>query len=99
MCRYVGETEFLEVTTLNISQSGMLVRSTLVPNVGAKLEFKFLLETGFEILSGTGTVMRLARDADGTTTVGIAFDEIDPPKQRILARVIELHSEPVDDSD
>jgi hypothetical protein len=99
MCRFTGEADFIEVITLNISQSGMLVRSTFVPTVGAKLEFKFLLESGFEILSGTGTVMRLARDVDGAPTVGIAFAELDPPKQRILARVIELHSEAIDDSD
>ena len=99
MCRYAGEKDFIEVTTLNISQSGMLARCAFVPTVGATLEFKFLLESGFEILSGTGTVMRLARDSDGSPTVGIAFAELDPPKQRILARVVELHSEAIDDSD
>jgi hypothetical protein len=38
--------------------------------------------------------MRLTHDAELGALVGIAFDELEPPKRRILARVIELHSEP-----
>lgn len=93
MCRYAGESDFVEVTTLNISQSGMLVRGPAMPPVGRELEFKFLLETGFEILSGTGKVMRHAKEPNALPAAGIAFGELDPPQRRILARVIELHSE------
>jgi len=81
------------VTTLNISQSGMLIAGSILPTVGSTLDFKFLLETGFEILSGSGTVMRHAAGPGGKPAAGIAFTEMDPAKQRILARVIELHSE------
>lgn len=99
MCRFAGEAEFGELTTLNISQSGMLVRGPSAAPVGTATEFKFLLETGFEILSGTGKVARVAGDPDGGTTMGIAFDLLDPPKQRILARIIELHSEDSEDAE
>ena len=93
MCRFAGEADFVEVTTLNISQSGMLIEGAILPTVGSALDFKFLLETGFEILSGTGAVMRHAAGPGGRPAAGIAFAELDPAKQRILARVIELHSE------
>jgi hypothetical protein len=101
MCQFAGEPDFIEVTTLNVSQSGMLVRSAVVPAIGTAIKFKFLLETGFEILSGAGTVMRHAYEPSGNPGIGIAFAELAPSKQRILARVIELHSEPVvyDDAD
>ena len=60
MCRYAGTEDFVEVTTLNISQSGMLVRADELPPVGCELEFKFVLESGFELLTGKGKVMRHA---------------------------------------
>jgi hypothetical protein len=94
MCRFADAADFTELTTLNISQSGMLVRCPSPPATGTTMDFKFLLETGFEILSGSGKVMRLTHDAELGALVGIAFDELEPPKRRILARVIELHSEP-----
>jgi hypothetical protein len=98
VCRWGTAMDFVEVTTLNVSESGMLVRGSIIPPVGCSVEFKFLLETGFEILSGTGTVMRHGSEPNGGRTIGIAFGEVNPPERRILARVIELHSEP-DDGD
>ncbi len=94
MCRYAGTPEFVEVTTLNISQSGMLVRAEELPAVGCELEFKFVLESGFELLAGKGKVMRHAVEPGAAKpAAGIAFFNLDPPKLRILARVVELHSE------
>lgn len=97
MCRYAGATDFIEVTTLNISQSGMLFRGDTLPEVGTELEFKFVLDNGFELLSGTAKVMRQAVTADNVLSVGVAFSLMDPPVQRILARVIEIHSEQTGD--
>jgi hypothetical protein len=100
MCRFAGVgPDFVEVTTLNISQSGMLVSGTVAPPIGSELEFKFLLESGFEILSGTGKVMRHTQTSGNGTGIGIAFGALDPAKERILARVIELHSESESDAD
>jgi len=93
MCRYAGAADFFEVTTLNISQSGMLFRGDTLPAVGTELEFKFVLENGFELLSGTAKVMRHAVAPDGSPSAGVAFSLMEPPVQRILARVIEIHSE------
>jgi PilZ domain len=99
MCRYAGATDFVEVTTLNISQSGMLFRGETLPEVGTELEFKFVLDNGFELLSGTAKVMRHATAANNVCSAGVAFSLMDPPVQRILARVIEIHSEqPADQS-
>ena len=93
MCRYAGTEDFVEVTTLHISQSGMLVRADELPPVGCDLEFKFVLESGFELLAGRGKVMRHAGEPNAKPAAGIAFFDLDPPKLRILARVVELHSE------
>jgi len=93
MCRYAGTDDFVEVTTLNISQSGMLVRADQLPPVGCELEFKFVLESGFELLAGKGKVMRHTGEPNTNPSAGIAFFDLDPPKLRILARVVELHSE------
>ena len=94
MCRYAGQTDFVEVTSLNISLSGMLFRTPSdLPPVGSELEFKFILENGFELLSGSAQVMRHAGEPKVKPAVGVAFRPLDPPKQRILARVIEIHSE------
>jgi hypothetical protein len=93
MCRYADTSDFVEVTTLNISQSGMLVRADELPVVGCELEFKFVLESGFELLTGKGKVMRHAGEPGAKPAAGIAFVDLDPPKLRILARVVELHSE------
>jgi len=93
MCRYAGAPNFIEVTTLNISQSGMLFHGDTLPAVGSELEFKFILENGFELLSGTGKVMRHAVAPNGSPAAGVAFGLMEPPVQRILARVIEIHSE------
>ena len=92
LCRFAGGQESIEVTSLNISQSGMLVRTPVVPPVGSQLEFKFALEDGFELLLGTGRVVRQAEDPTGQPTIGIAFADIDPGRRRILARVIELNA-------
>ena len=93
MCRYAGTADFVEVTTLNISQSGMLVRADELPPVGCELEFKFVLESGFELLTGRGKVMRHAGEPDAKPAAGVAFFDLEPAKLRILARVVELHSE------
>jgi hypothetical protein len=93
MCRYAGAADFTEVTTLNISQSGMLFRGDTLPEVGTVLEFKFVLENGFELLSGTAKVMRHAVGLNNVPSAGVAFNLMEPPVQRILARVIEIHSE------
>lgn len=93
MCRYEGAADFIEVTTLNISQSGMLFHGATLPAVGTELQFKFVLENGFELLSGTAKVMRLAAGPNGAPAAGVAFGMMEPPVQRILARVIEIHSE------
>ena len=93
MCRYGDDAEFVEVTTLNLSQSGMLIRGDVLPPVGCELEFKFVLETGFELLTGKGKVMRHAGGPNNHPAAGIAFFDLDPPKLRILARVVELHAE------
>ena len=93
MCRLAGEPDFVEVTTLNISQSGMLVRADQLPPVGCELEFKFVLESGFELLTGKGKVMRHAGEPNAKPAAGIAFCDLEPAKLRILARVVELHSE------
>lgn len=95
MCRYAGEADFVEVTTMNISLSGMLFRvPSALPPLGSELEFKFILENGFELLSGVAQVMRHAAELNAKPAVGVAFLPLDPPKQRILARIIEIHSEP-----
>jgi hypothetical protein len=93
LCRYAGAADFVEVTTLNVSLSGMLFRGVTLPAIGTELEFKFVLENGFELLSGTATVMRHASEANAKPAAGVAFAPLDPPQQRILARVIEIHSE------
>jgi len=93
MCRYAGTPDFIEVTTLNISQSGMLFHGDTLPAVGTELEFKFILENGFELLSGTAKVMRHATAPNGSPAAGVAFALMEPPVQRILARVIEIHSD------
>ena len=93
MCRYAGAADFFEVTTLNISQSGMLFHGETLPAIGSELEFKFILENGFELLSGTAKVMRHAVAPNGSPAAGVAFGLMEPPVQRILARVIEIHSE------
>jgi len=93
MCRYAGTADFIEVTTLNISQSGMLFRGDTLPAVGTELEFKFILENGFELLSGTAKVMRHSIAPNGSPSAGVAFGLMEPPVQRILARVIEIHSD------
>jgi hypothetical protein len=93
MCRYAGSADFVQVTTLNISQSGMLVRADELPPVGCELEFKFVLESGFELLTGKGRVMRHAGEPDAKPAAGVAFFDLEPAKLRILARVVELHSE------
>jgi PilZ domain len=98
MCRVVGEPDFIQVRCLNISQSGMLLAGQTLPAIGADLEFKFVLESGIVILSGKGKIMRHASEVGGAVSFGVAFSEEDPPNPRILARVIELHSE-VDDGD
>jgi hypothetical protein len=93
MCRYGDDPDFVEVTTLNLSQSGMLIRGDTLPPVGCELDFKFVLETGFELLAGRGKVMRHAGEPNNRPAAGIAFFDLDPPKLRILARVVELHAE------
>ncbi len=97
MCRYAGTADFVEVTTLNISQSGMLIRADELPPVGRELEFKFVLESGFELLTGKGKVMRHAGEPNANPAAGIAFFDLEPAKLRILARVVELHSEAADE--
>ena len=94
MCRFAEQPEYAQVITLNISQSGMLIEGPPdLPRVGSSVDFKFVLESGFEILWGSGTVARQAVRAGKKVGLGVAFGVLDPSQQRILARIVELHSE------
>src|SRR5262245_57597725 len=92
LCRFAGQPEFVAVTTLNISESGMLVSGPPLPPVGSTLEFRFLLESGFELLAGQGTVMRHGQGTP-VPSVGIAFSAMEPARMRILRRVVEVNAE------
>ena len=95
-CRFAGADEFLVVSTRNISQSGMLISAPALPAIGSELEFKFILETGIELLSGKGRVVRHELRSEVGPVAGIVFTGLEPPKQRILARVVELNNEPAE---
>ena len=94
MCRFAGEADFIQVTTLNISQSGMLVEGHGQAPIGTGVEFRFVLENGMQILWGPGTVVRHAQPGR-PHTLGIAFGALEPANQRILARIVELNSDPL----
>jgi len=92
LCRFAGQAEFVAVTTLNISESGMLVAGPPLPAIGTTLEFRFLLESGFELLAGTGTVMRHGHETPASSA-GIAFGDMESHRLRILRRIVEVHAE------
>src|SRR5204863_3962576 len=78
----------VETQLVNLSRSGMFVaaRGALL-DVGAAVEFEFMLDDGVVVLKGTAEVVRLA--LDGERGMGLRFLALDAESRSLVDRIVE----------
>jgi len=83
-----GVSDSVETQLVNLSRSGMFVaaRGELL-DIGAAVEFEFMLDDGVVVLKGTAEVVRLA--LDGERGMGLRFLALDAESRSLVDRIVE----------
>jgi CheY-like chemotaxis protein len=76
----------MPVTALNISVTGMLVESQEPMHVGDDVQFAFSLPGDTQVISGTGTVVRLA---SGANQYGLELTQVEGDGRARIKRFVE----------
>ena len=81
--------EFMREYAMNISDSGVFIRTAEVLPVGTKVRLKFsVIVDDFEIIEGIGEVVRsVEADDSDTPGMGVVFTELTPESQDVLSRL------------
>ena len=81
--------EFMREYAMNISDSGVFIRTAEVLPVGTKVRLKFsVIVDDFEIIEGIGEVVRSVEAEDSETPgMGVVFTELTPESQDVLSRL------------
>ena len=85
--------QFIERYSVDVSQGGIFVRTPKPLSVGTSINFEFQLQDGSPLLSGSGTVVWIreqdAAKGGGSPGMGVRFDQLPPPSQKVLTQVLE----------
>lgn len=81
--------EFMREYAMNISDTGVFIRTAEVLPVGTKVRLKFsVIVDDFETIEGIGEVVRSVEVDDSETPgMGVVFTELTPESQGVLARL------------
>src|SRR5438445_3562035 len=74
-CRFPSIIDFVETQSVNVSREGMYLRCDAPPEVGAKIDFDVSLDDGYELLKGSGIVVRVVTTGD--KGLGMRFVDLD----------------------
>jgi hypothetical protein len=87
VCAPAATGETLDAELVNVSQSGMLVATANLLDVGTEVAFQFTLDDGVVALSGSAEVMRVSDQPPG---LGLRFVSLDEAGQILVARLVEI---------
>lgn len=81
--------EFLHEYAMNVSQSGVFIRTAEVLPVGTQVRLKFtVIVDDFETIEGWGEVVRSIEAEDSPTPgMGVVFTKLTPESEQVLARL------------
>lgn len=79
--------DFLELYALNISSTGMFIRSDKALPIGTRFQFRFDFLRDQEPLTGIGEVVWLREGPGGG--LGIRFVELSPAARAMVATIVE----------
>jgi hypothetical protein len=90
-----GKDDTVETQLVNLSSSGMFLASRgALLDIGAIVEFQFMIDDGIIVLKGTAEVMRLA--LSGERGMGLRFVELDAATRQLVDQIVDANSrEPV----
>ena len=88
--RFGSIIDFAETQSVNISRTGMFVLTGEVAPVGTLLDFEVGLADGYRLLRGKAEVVRASQNPAG---MGLRFVELDPPSEKLIARIVEVNVE------
>ncbi len=87
-----GAREINASRSINISAGGMLINTVERLAAGTLVNITFMKPNTFEIFKGSGTVVRVDDDADGTCRVAINFIDLTDQDKQDLDYYIHMGS-------
>jgi uncharacterized protein (TIGR02266 family) len=88
-CRFPSIIDFVETQSVNVSREGMYLRCDALPEVGAKIDFDVSLDDGYELLKGSGIVVRVVTTGD--KGLGMRFVDLDDKSRKLIDRIVEVN--------
>ena len=88
-CRFPSIIDFVETQSVNVSREGMYLRCDAPPEVGAKIDFDVSLDDGYELLKGSGIVVRVVTTGD--KGLGMRFVDLDDHSRKLINRIVEVN--------
>ena len=88
-CRFPSIIDFVETQSVNVSREGMYLRCDSPPEVGSKIDFDVSLDDGYELLKGSGIVVRVVTTGD--KGLGMRFVELDDKSRKLINRIVEVN--------
>lgn len=76
--------------SLNISASGLLLRTSQHLDRGSFLQITFMKPNSFDFFRGRGEVVRVEKNDDGTSNVAVNFLDLSPRDKTTLDYYIKL---------
>jgi len=88
-CRFPSIIDFVETQSVNVSREGMYLRCDAPPEVGSKIDFDVSLDDGYELLKGSGIVVRVVTTGD--KGLGMRFVDLDDKSRKLINRIVEVN--------
>ncbi len=85
-----GSHEIQTSKSINVSANGLLINTHEKLEPGTGLNITFMKPNTFDFFKGTGTVVRVEKDADKTYKVAITFVDLPPEDKKTLDYYIKL---------
>ena len=87
---YARFQDFIDVASVDISESGMYIAGTGIQPIGATFEFSLSLTDGFTLIEGAAEVLWVKFDDDGLATgMGVRFVKLAGESARLVSRIVE----------
>ncbi len=86
--RFGTLAEFVAEQAVNLSTSGIFVRTDEPRKVGSMVYLHIALEEGSKLIEGFGRVARLGEDEEGRRGMGIQFISLDDESTALIERIV-----------
>jgi hypothetical protein len=85
-----GATEINATKSVNVSASGLLLNMNEKIEIGSIVNITFMKPNTFDFFKGSGKIVRVEQDPDGTYKVGIHFINLSTEDMKMLDYYIKL---------